>query len=128
MVRILVVDDNPDIRTFLVLLFQRAGHDAIEVADSTTVLTWVEDTDPDVIILDVTVPGMHAWETLAMLKSDPMSKDIPVIISSAPGDYEHLDRARALGAADYILKPWTAADILTRVLWAATARPDLGES
>ncbi len=112
----------------LVLLLQRAGHDVIEAADGTTVMTWVKDTDPDVIILDLAMPRMDGWETLEMLKSDPISKEIPVIISSAMGDDEHLDRARALGALDYIPKPWTADDILKRVLWAATDRRYLGAS
>ena len=128
MARILVVDDNPEIRMLLVLLLQRAGHEVVEAADGTTVMTWVEDTDPDVIILDLMMPLMDGWATLEMLKTDPTTKDIPVIISSAMGDNEHLDRARALGASDYISKPWTADDILKRVLWAAADRRFLGAS
>ena len=128
MARILVVDENPEIRMLLVLSLQRAGHDVIEAADGTTVMTWVEDTDPDVIILDLMMPNMDGWATLEMLKTAPASKDIPVIISSAMGDNEHLDRARALIASDYISKPWTADDILKRVLWAAADRRFLGAS
>ena len=112
----------------LVLLLQRAGHEVIEAADGTSVMAWVRDTDPDVIILDLMMPHMDGWSTLDMLKSDKLSKDIPVIISSAMGNNEHLDRVRALGAVDYITKPWTADDILKRVLWAAADHRYLGAS
>lgn len=120
MPRILAVDDNPEIRMLLVLLLQRAGHEVIEAADGTSVMTWVRDTESDVIILDLMMSHMDGWSTLDMLKSDNLSKTIPVIISSAMGNNENLDRARALGAVDYISKPWTADDILKGVLWATT--------
>ena len=120
MARILVVDDNPDVRLLLVAVLQRAGHEVIEAADGTSVLSWVRDSNPDVIILDLMMPGMGGWETLAQLKSSPESRDFPVIISSALSEDEDLEKARSMGAVDYIAKPWTADDLLKRIRWATT--------
>lgn len=120
MARILVVDDTPDIRLLLVAVLQRAGHEVIEAADGTSVQSWVRDSNPDVIILDLMMPGMDGWETLAQLKASPESRDIPVIISSALSEDADLERARLMGAVDYVPKPWTPHDMLKRIRWATT--------
>ena len=82
--------------------------------------TWVIDASPDVIILDLMMPGMDGWETLTRLKSSPESRDVPVIISSVLDEDADLSKARRLGAADYIPKPWVANDLLQRIRWATT--------
>jgi CheY-like chemotaxis protein len=120
--RILIVDDNPDIRVLLVSILQRADYEVIEAADGVTVAQWVEETDPDLIVLDLLMPEMDGWETLEQLKSDPSSKDIPVIISSALSEQEDLDKAREMGAIDFIPKPWTSADLLDRIQKAVATR------
>jgi two-component system, sensor histidine kinase and response regulator len=113
--RILVVDDVPDIRVLLVSILQRAEFEVIEAADGTTVESWVKDTRPDLIILDLMMPGMDGWDTLEQLKSNPDSKDIPVIISSALSEEEDFDKAREMGAIDYVPKPWEADDLVARI-------------
>ncbi len=120
MARILVVDDTPDIRLLLVAVLQRAGHEVIEAADGTSVQSWVRDSKPDVIILDLMMPGMDGWETLALLKASPESRDIPVIISSALSEDADLEKARLMGAVDYVPKPWTPHDMLKRIRWVTT--------
>jgi CheY-like chemotaxis protein len=121
LMRILVVDDNPDIRVLLVSILQRAEYEVIEAADGISVATWVKDTQPDLIILDLLMPELDGWETLKRLKSDPSSKDIPVIISSALSEQEDLELARLMGAVDFIPKPWSNDDLLSRIHWATTA-------
>ncbi|MCZ6539368.1 MAG: response regulator [Chloroflexi bacterium] len=120
MTRILVVDDKADVRLLLVAVLERAGHEVIEASDGTTVQTWVIDASPDVIILDLMMPGMDGWETLTRLKSSPESRDVPVIISSVLDEDADLSKARRLGAVDYIPKPWVANDLLQRIRWATT--------
>ncbi len=122
MARILVVDDSHDIRLLLVAVLQRAGHEVIEAADGASVQSWVSDAKPDLIILDLMMPGMDGWETLAQLKSSPESRDIPVIIFSALNEDEDLEKARAMGAVDYVAKPWNAKDLLRRIRWATTMK------
>lgn len=122
MARILVVDDTPDIRILLVAVLQKAGHEVIEAVDGTSVQSWVSEVRPDLILLDLMMPGMDGWETLELLKSNRKSRDIPVIISSALSSDEDLDRARLLGAIDYVPKPWAPADLLDRIRWATAGR------
>ena len=119
--RILVVDDVADIQVLLVAVLQRAGFEVIEAADGTTVESWVKDSRPDLIILDLMMPGMDGWDTLELLKSNPESAEIPVIISSALSEVEDFDKARKMGAVDYIPKPWVADDLVARVSNAVEA-------
>jgi len=105
-------------RLLLVAVLQRAGHEVIEAADGTSVSSWVDDSHPDLIILDLMMPGMDGWDTLKQLKSNPETSHIPVIISSALSEDEDLEKARRMGAVDYISKPWAAADLVGRVRWA----------
>ena len=120
--RILVVDDNPDIRMLLVSILQRAQHEVIEAADGVAVQQWVADTEPDLIILDLMMPEVDGWEALEMLKADPSTKDIPVIISSALDEREDYAKALEMGAVDYVPKPWDASDLVQRVGLASAAR------
>ncbi|MCZ6538514.1 MAG: response regulator [Chloroflexi bacterium] len=120
MARILIVDDSHDIRLLLVAMLQRAGHEVVEAADGATVQSWVSDCNPDLIILDLMMPGMDGWDALARLKASPASRNIPVIIFSALNTDEDLDKARSMGAIDYISKPWTESDLLDRIRWATT--------
>lgn len=119
--RVLIVDDIADILVLLVAVLQRAGFDVIEAADGTTVESWVRDCKPDVIVLDLMMPGMDGWDTLEQLKADPSSKDIPVIISSAMSEEEDFEKARTMGAVDYVPKPWDADDLVARIRKAGEA-------
>ncbi len=120
--RILIVDDSPDIRMLLVSVLQRAEYEVIEAADGSTVQQWVHESDPDLVILDLLMPEMDGWDALERLKADDATSDIPVIISSALSEDEDLEKARSMGAIDYIPKPWAAKDLLTRIRWATATR------
>ena len=120
MARILVVDDSHDVRLLLVAVLQRAGHEVVEATDGASVQSWVSDAKPDLIILDLMMPGMDGWEALERLKSSPASKHIPVIIFSALNEDRDLAKARSMGAIDHISKPWTEDDLLDRIRWATT--------
>lgn len=115
---ILVVDDTAEIRMLLVATLQQAGYAVIEAADGSEVMQWVEDSKPGAIILDLMMPGLDGWATLELLKSSEHTRDIPVIISSALRGDDDLEKARQLGAHDYVTKPWAAATLLERIRWA----------
>lgn len=115
---ILVVDDTAEIRMLLVATLHQAGYEVIEASDGSGVMKWVEDANPSAIILDLMMPGIDGWETLAQLKARQDTKHIPVIISSALRGDEDLARARKMGAHDYVTKPWSAATLLERLRWA----------
>jgi len=114
--RILVVDDDPDIRRIAALSLERiggfrvtlasGGHEALEMALR---------EPPDVVLLDVTMPGGDGPETLQALRAQPMTAQVPVIFFTATSSPEEAARLRALGAAGVVAKPFDVADLPRRI-------------
>jgi CheY-like chemotaxis protein len=122
MAKILVADDSSFVRVKLVSILQTAGHEVIETVDGTTVLKWAIAEQPDVIMLDLMMPGADGWTTLADLKMHENTLDIPVIISSSLNSDDDLIKAHQMGAFDFLPKPWTSDDLVKRIRWASLAR------
>ncbi|MDM0021481.1 PP2C family protein-serine/threonine phosphatase [Variovorax saccharolyticus] len=113
--RALVVDDNEMNRDVLSRRLQRSGH-AVEVVDSgERALARLKLQNFDLILLDVMMPGIDGYEVLARLKQDPALRHIPVIMISALGETESVVRCLALGADDYLTKPFNPLILQARV-------------
>jgi two-component system phosphate regulon response regulator PhoB len=121
--RILVVDDNPDVRLALATILEDAGHDIIEAEDGEQVFDIAIGEKPELILLDVMMPRVSGFDALAALKADTRTSQVPVIMVTAKGRPEDMAMARSLGAVEYITKPWADGDVELRVEWAlATAQ------
>jgi two-component system response regulator (stage 0 sporulation protein F) len=104
--RILVVDDHAPNRELITLVLQRSGYETAEAASGITAIEQARTACPDLILLDLGLPGMNGDEVLAHLKEDPITSDIPVIINTAYHAQSPLvQRALALGVAEIIYKP-----------------------
>jgi putative two-component system response regulator len=111
---ILVVDDIPDNLVLASALLKRDYK--VKLANSgETALKIAQAEPPDLILLDVMMPGMNGYETCSRLKSDPTLKQIPVIFLTAMGEVEDEEKGFALGAVDYVVKPLTPSLLLARV-------------
>ena len=119
--RILVVDDNPDVRLALATILEDAGHDVLEAEDGDVVFDIALDQQPTLVLLDVMMPRLNGFDALARLKADTRTNSIPVIMVTAKGRPEDMAMARSLGAVEYITKPWTDGDVELRVQWALAA-------
>jgi DNA-binding response OmpR family regulator len=110
--RILVVDDDDDIRGLVRALLERTGHEVSEAADGRAGLRELYESSPDLIILDVTMPGLDGWATLERIRE---VTDVPVLMLTAH-DAE-LERVRGLkaGADDYVVKPFGRQELVARV-------------
>jgi DNA-binding response OmpR family regulator len=110
--RVLVADDDRDVRVLLRALLERAGHDVVEAADGRECLRAFYTRRPEIVLLDVAMPGLDGWTTLERIRE---VADVPVIMLTARG--EELDRVRGLraGADDYIAKPFGRQELLARV-------------
>jgi two-component system OmpR family response regulator len=113
---ILVVDDDPDIRRLAALALERLGGFRVTVAASgAEALEVARDQPPDVVLLDVSMPGADGPETLLALRSNPATSQLPVIFFTATSSESEADRLRALGAAGVVPKPFDFADLPRRV-------------
>jgi DNA-binding response OmpR family regulator len=110
--RILVVDDDDDIRGLLRALLERAGHEVSDASDGRAGLRELYAAAPDLVILDVAMPGLDGWATLERIRE---LTDVPVLMLTAR-DAE-LERVRGLmgGADDYVVKPFGRQELVARV-------------
>ncbi len=113
--RILVVDDQPANIQIVGAALGKLGHEIIPAADGATALKRVALRMPDLILLDLLMPGMDGCEVCRQLKSNPEWKDIPVIFLSAADDKDLIVRALDSGGVDYITKPFNQAELISRV-------------
>jgi DNA-binding response OmpR family regulator len=112
MARIVVVDDELDIRLLVEKLLTREGHTVTLLADGESALEEVPRDKPDLVILDLNLPDVDGFEVCRRLKAAPATRDIPVImITAAFADLEHSREGLEAGADEYIAKPF-ANDIL----------------
>ncbi len=113
--RILVVDDTEDIRALLRLILENAGYVVLEADSGAAALALVRREPPDLILLDVMMPGMSGYEVCQQLKDDEATQAIPVLFLSALSQADAETRGLAVGAADFITKPISMAVLLARV-------------
>ncbi|BAY36353.1 PAS/PAC sensor hybrid histidine kinase [Nostoc sp. NIES-2111] len=112
---ILIVDDNP---TNLELLFDflaNAGYTVLVAEDGESAIARAEYAPPDLILLDILMPGMNGFDTCQYLKNNPLTQDIPVIFMTALTDTVDKVKGLNLGAVDYITKPLQHEEVLARV-------------
>jgi CheY-like chemotaxis protein len=112
---ILVVDDNPDVRLALATLLQDEGFEVAEASDGDVGLEAARERKPDLILLDLMMPRVDGFETLRELKKDENLADVPVVVLTARRGSEDMPLARALGATDYLNKPWNDGGLETAV-------------
>jgi signal transduction histidine kinase len=112
---VLVVDDNPANLNLLFDLLDEAGFEVLVSQSGESALKRATNTHPDIILLDVMMPGMDGFETCKQLKANGATQDIPVIFMTALSSTEDKIKGLELGAVDYISKPIQAREVLARV-------------
>lgn len=122
--RILVIEDNPANMELAVVLLERAGHSTLGAADAESGLALARTELPDLVLMDIQLPGIDGLEATALLKQHPETRAIPVIALTALAMKGDEERIRAAGCDGYISKP-----LRYQELWAAIeaqlAKPDI---
>ena len=110
--RVLVVDDDSDIRRLVRELLERAGYDVVDAANGREGLRTLYSTSPDLVLLDVSMPELDGWQTLERIRD---VSDVPVVMLTARA--AELEKVRGLkaGADDYVTKPFGRQELLARV-------------
>lgn len=112
---ILIVDDNPTNLSVLAHALKGAGFSVRIATDGQTAIEQIQDELPELILLDVQMPGIDGFETCHLLKKNPLTKDIPIIFMTALADVKSKIKGLSLGAVDYITKPFEQEEVLLRV-------------
>jgi two-component system, OmpR family, phosphate regulon response regulator PhoB len=119
---ILLAEDEANIHTLVSFRLKRLGHEITWAQDGKQALEAVRGHRPDLILLDVMMPGLDGFQVLQQLKADGATQDIPVIMLTARGHEKDVGIGLAGGADDYIVKPFSFNELLARIN-ALLARP-----
>jgi len=107
--RVLVIDDDPGVRDYMEALVSRQGYRVFLAADAEQALGGLDDSRPDIVTLDVVLPGMDGLETLRRLKQ--RAPDVPVVMLSGHGQARNIVEAMRLGASDFLRKPFEVEEL-----------------
>ncbi|RJP30141.1 MAG: response regulator [Actinobacteria bacterium] len=113
--KILIVDDNQAIVEMLQRKLEKEEYEVLGCVESAKAVETCLRTKPDLIVLDILMPGKSGWEIMEELKSDPETQATPVIISTVKNRPEDMELGKDLQAADYITKPYVFSDLLEKI-------------
>lgn len=113
--KLLVVDDEELIRKMVALLFEREGFFVLTADNGTEGLRLAVAEKPDVVLLDIMMPGLHGFEVCRKIREQPQLANTIVIFTSAKSYKPDIDKAKELGANDYLVKPTDSASLLSVV-------------
>ncbi|MBN1310295.1 MAG: response regulator [Anaerolineae bacterium] len=113
--RIMVVDDEVGALTLIGIMLERGGFEVLKAGDAYAALDLLDAETPDMIILDVMMPGMDGIELCRQIRSAQQTQTTPVLILSARGDAEAVQQGMAAGADDYLSKPILHHDLISKV-------------
>jgi DNA-binding response OmpR family regulator len=112
---ILAVDDKPQNLQFLGKLLSDKGYEVGMAQNGLQVLSFVRKNEPDLILLDIMMPGMDGYEVCRQLKADFSARHIPVIFLTAKADSEDIVKGFDVGGVDYVIKPFNSSELLARI-------------
>jgi two-component system, OmpR family, response regulator MtrA len=115
MARIVVADDDADIRDLVVFKLRQSGHDVHPVADGAAAVEECQSVTPDLVVLDVMMPGMGGLDACRALRQDPALARVPVILLTARAQESDIEQGFDAGADDYVVKPFSPRELASRV-------------
>ncbi|MEO8476321.1 MAG: response regulator [Actinomycetota bacterium] len=121
--RILIVEDHPTMREAMRLVLEGEGFEISEAADGPSALERIRQDVPDLVFLDLHIPGTSGAEVLSAVKADPATEGVRVIIVTADGE-EGREAALAMGADEYFTKPFSPITLLKTVERVLASRAD----
>jgi two-component system, OmpR family, alkaline phosphatase synthesis response regulator PhoP len=113
--KILIVDDDENARAIVQMLLEDQGYDILIAADGKTAIQLVKEGKPDLVLLDVMMPGMNGYQVCEQIKKDPMTRHIPVIMITAKDMGEDVEMAISKEVDWYIAKPYDNKYLLSKI-------------
>ena len=121
---ILIAEDEPNIVESLTFLLEREGYAVSAVADGDTALRILQQAPPDLLVLDVMLPGRNGFEILKAVRADGSLSNLPVLVLTAKGQEKDRKKALDLGANVFVTKPFSNQDLVERTFRARQMTPD----
>lgn len=115
MAKILIAEDERDIRELITFTLRYAGHEVHQATNGEEALNLAKEVVPELILMDVRMPKMTGYEACRHMKADDKLKNIPVVFLSAKGQETEIQTGLEVGATDYILKPFAPDQLIKRV-------------
>lgn len=109
---VLVIDDEIHIRKLICRMLETAGFEVLEASSGQQALRIVQQTPPDIITCDISMPDIDGFAVLQALRDDEATRHIPVVVITALGQLDEAQRATALGANDFITKPFSHVNLI----------------
>jgi|SRR5688572_5203491 two-component system phosphate regulon response regulator PhoB len=115
MARVLVVDDEPDVLLLCRLNLEQRGHQVLEAPNGDEALDLAREGGPDLVVLDLMLPGIDGYQVLQALRADDRTSGIPVLVLTAKSLQADRERSRQLGAAAFLTKPFLPDELCDMV-------------
>lgn len=115
MAKILIAEDERDIRDLVAFTLRFAGHEVFAAANGEEAVELAPKVSPDLILMDVRMPRMTGYEACKVMKANPDLRDIPVVFLSAKGQESEIQQGLDVGAEAYLLKPFAPDQLTARV-------------
>ncbi len=112
---IFVVDDDPDVRELVEFKLVQSGHEVLSATNGQDALAMIPDAHPDLLLLDVMMPGLSGFDVLSQLRAAEATKTLPIIMLTARAQQNDAERGFTLGADDYVFKPFSPRELMLRV-------------
>lgn len=115
MVTVLLAEDDADIRDLVTFKLREAGYEVRVFEDGLSALASARGSQPDLALLDIMMPGMSGLDVCRELRADPATCEVPIILLTARGQESDIETGFAVGADDYIAKPFSPRELASRV-------------
>jgi CheY-like chemotaxis protein len=115
MARILIAEDERDIRDLVAFTLRFAGHEVFAATNGEEAVELAPQVNPDLVLMDVRMPRMTGYEACKAMKANPDLKDIPIVFLSAKGQENEIQQGLEAGAEEYLLKPFAPDQLTSRV-------------
>jgi two-component system phosphate regulon response regulator PhoB len=115
MVAVLLAEDDADIRDLVTFKLREAGYEVRAFEDGLSALASARDNQPDLALLDIMMPGMSGLDVCRELRADPATCEVPIILLTARAQESDIETGFAVGADDYIVKPFSPRELASRV-------------
>lgn len=115
MAKILIAEDEPDIRELVAFMLRFAGYEVLAASNGEEAVQTASREIPDLVLMDVRMPRMTGYDACRLMKANPNLRDVPVVFLSAKGQEAEIQSGLEAGAEEYLLKPFSPDELTNRV-------------